>query len=423
MTAVQIRKVTDNLPLLSMNERRNRWRRVREGMTIRELDCLLVFSSDSWWGASTANLRYLTQLAIPGSCVFPLDGEPVVFAGLAHLVPYIAMSTNWVQDVRSGKGALGIAEVLKEKGLGNKKIGVVGFGRTSGAYVLETVPYKLFDELLKLLPLASFQDASSLLEEIRMVKSEEELGFLQKASDLAFKMYEAVLQTVRPGVMECEVVANMLQAEISNGGEYSMILMDSGNPPLLHARNNPPTTTRRLEKGDIILTEWHSNYGGYLAANEHSFSLGEPKKEFREIHSVCEEVFKSGTSAMFPGAALSDVGNAFIKPIKDAGMNYIECGLHGHGLYSPDFPALITSGIPVYKKTDSPTEELFERESSSRAGSILLRENMVFGTNIDVFNPKFNPSSGLMLGDMVSVTNGGAKKMSKIPLQLSVVGQ
>lgn len=52
---------------------------------------------------------------------------------------------------------------------------------------------------------------------------------------------------------------------------------------------------------------------------------------------------------------------------------------------------------------------------------IRLEENMVFGQNIDIHNPKWNPNTGLMLGDTIWVTRDGPKKLTRIPVELTIV--
>lgn len=50
-----------------------------------------------------------------------------------------------------------------------------------------------------------------------------------------------------------------------------------------------------------------------------------------------------------------------------------------------------------------------------------LEENMVFGQNIDIHNPNWNPNAGLMLGDTIWVTKEGPNKLTRVPVELTVV--
>ena len=99
-----------------------------------------------------------------------------------------------------------------------------------------------------------------------------------------------------------------------------MIWLTTGPFPPAHA-TKPPSSTRTAEAGDILVTEYHSNYNGYISGIEHSISIGKPHEEFIKIHQVCLEAQRRGIDAMLPGAFLADVVMAFRKPIEDAGMN------------------------------------------------------------------------------------------------------
>jgi Xaa-Pro aminopeptidase len=46
---------------------------------------------------------------------------------------------------------------------------------------------------------------------------------------------------------------------------------------------------------------------------------------------------------------------------------------------------------------------------------------MVFGTAADIFNPNWNQKTGLMLGDTVLITNDGPRKLTNVPLELTVI--
>lgn len=411
MLEKRLEQVKANLPQLSLAERERRWRGIRTEMTLRELDCLLLWNNDDLFGLASANFRYVTSLRGSGVALFPREGEPIVWTGLSSITSaYLKGVQSWLQDIRPGAKADDIALALEERGWEWGNIGIVGFGSMNSRMASELVPYRPFVRLQEALPEANFSNESALLERLRMIKSPEEVVLLEKAAELAYLMFQALVETAKPGARECELVANMTQACLANGGEPSMILLDSGNPPLLHGRT-PPYSMRRLEKGDIIITEFHSNYGGYQIGIEHSISLGKPRKEYRDIHRVCEKCFQQGVAALRPGTPLEQVERAFRTPAEEAGMTHIELGIHGHGLSSPEFPTFVFGG----------KGGLVQGHGLGKLAPINLEENMVFGTNIDINNPGWSKESGLMLGDTILVTRDGPRKLSRVPVEFTVV--
>ncbi len=401
------RKLTE-VPRLSLAERDRRWAGLSEEMALRELDGLLLFSGGD--GTSSANLRYLTDVAAAGVGFFPFQGEPVIYGGLPHTSVYHQGSQDWVKRFRGGARPEEIVATVKEMGCEKGKIGVVGYGSQNSRMVGETIPYSSFSKIQKLLPDAVFTNESPLLEKMRMIKSEEELEMLAQAAETAHHMFEALKDSARAAKPECELYANMLQVSLSRGGELSMILLDVGKTPLLHGRGFP-YSRRPLEKGDMIVIEWHASFGGYQVGVEHSLSLGEPDPHYLEIHKVSSEVFDRLMEKLKPGVTMEEVIAGMRKPVEEAGMAHVEVGIHGHGLASPEFPTVVFGG----------PSGLVQGHPMGRVPPIIIKENMVFGVNIDVSDPRWRKDSGLMCGDTVAVTKTGARKLTKVPIELTII--
>lgn len=395
------------LPQLSLGERDRRWQTIRQAMSLWRLDALIIWGSDRSWNQTAANLRYVTHIGERGVAIFPLDGEPLYLGGPKFSYRYWEECQHWVKQIRPYEGPQGIVEAIQELNLEKANLGIVGHW---GALQQDVILYREYAELLKRLPAANLVETTPLLEEIRLIKSQEEIQFLREAARLGDLMLEALLQAARPGAKECDLYASMVQAEIANGGEYpSMILMDSGPFPNPFAQKRPPAvpTTRPLQRGDLVITEYHACYGGYLAGVERSISLGKPRREFKELYGVCLQSFEEGVSKMYPGTPLGEVVEAFRAPVHRSGMAYSECGLHGHGLSSPEFPTVTTP---------PETGGLL-----SQIPPVALQANMVFGTNIDLYNPRWRQDAGLMLGDTIWISPEGPRRLGQSSLELLVV--
>ncbi|WP_142848586.1 Xaa-Pro peptidase family protein [Telmatospirillum sp. J64-1] len=393
-------------------ERDRRWRQIRWRMDLAGLDALLVWGNESKWQAGLANNRYISGRVAPGCLLFPLDGDPVIWSGFPHdVTPWGALAGGWIGDVRAGQQTTqDIVKTLKDRGYQNAAIGIVGFGETRPRVIPEVVPYQQFSTIRDHLPNARFVEAGWLLEQTRMIKGEEEIAMLRRSAELANAMAQAMVETARPGVREYEVFANMLHASLSAGGEEEMIWMSSGAFPPPHGKR-PPATDRRLEAGDIVICEYHARFEGYLTGAEVSVSLGEPRKEFAEIHRVCVESQKAGIAGMQLGRPFSDAVLGFRKPIIDAGFGSVECGLHGHGLASPEFPSTMYGG----------SAGAWEEHAYARIPTLEFQENMVFATASDVYNPNWKKDTGLMLGRTILITKDGPEELTGLPLSPEMI--
>ncbi len=433
MKEKKIVNMMEYLPQLSLSERDRRWTAVRELMALNSIDCLLLWDSDRFFGMGSANFRYLTQITsqrMGGMCIFPLKGKPIVFAAPPHIhsfpYPFYRSFQNWIDETREMSGLLPVIGTLIEGGYEKANIGLVGF---SGAFRSYTIPYQEYNFLKKELPNACLTDATPLLEQVRMIKSQEEIDMIKKSGKIARLKIEAMIDSCKPGVKECELYANMVKADISNGGEaFIFNLLASGSVTdkeyrqhLLHGRGQPYSpTTRVLKKGDLVITEFHTSYGGYLTAVEKSVFIGRPPKELRRIHDVAVECFQNGIEKFRPGTKLDDVVEGFRGPVYKAKMDYIEIGFHGHGLSSPEFPAITYP--PKKRKEEIGDYERIGRESLSGEGgigSLEIKENMVFGTNIDIHDPNWRDDVGIMLGDTIWVTKDGPYRIVNTPLEFT----
>jgi Xaa-Pro aminopeptidase len=184
---------------------------------------------------------------------------------------------------------------------------------------------------------------------------------------------------------------------------------DGGARYLLHgiAPPNGPTF-RPLQKGDVVLSEFHCSVAGYLSATEFSFSVGRAPEPLRRIHEVQVACLEHVLPYFKSGVALKEVWEAIRQPCLEAGLDYLELGFHGHGLASPEFPTV------VYK----PGEGTLDGKG---LGEFQLSENMVFGTNIDIYDPSWKPNVGLMFGDTVVVTPEGGRRLCDVPLDFPEV--
>ncbi|MDW7740582.1 MAG: Xaa-Pro peptidase family protein [Bacillota bacterium] len=391
-------EIVKYLPQLSIDERNRRWDIVREKMASRHIECLLVWGNDIFWSMGMANIRYMTQIASRhgGYLVFPLSGDPVVFNSPVHMnrpINGFAVSQNWVRDVRPNTGAEEVAKLIKSKWKNIKRIGVVGGINESTKDIRTYQDYKNF---IAAMDGVQIIDGTSLLIEARMIKSEEELSFLEKSGAIALSTLKVMINESKPGVRENEVLAAMVHNQIASGAEAEIFNFLHSEPiegsdkirHLLHGvEQNISPTQRPLNKGDLVLTEMHTSYGGYLSAAEFSIFIGKAPEQLKRISEICIQCLDSALEKFKPGYTLAEVLEATRQPALKAGMDYLELGFHGHGLASPEFPAIV----------------LKPGEGRVYDESMILQENMVFGTNIDVFDPEWKKDVGLMFGDTVIV--------------------
>jgi Xaa-Pro dipeptidase len=394
-------RATLELPRLSLSERDRRWTLVREKMAERGLDCIVLWGWPTMWDFYTANARYLCPVggnAEFNVLLFPLTGEPTCFIYMPTFIDGWRSAQDWVGDIRARKGpwADTVAARIGELGLAKGRIGMDGL-----AGPLEPdgwLPHSVYIRLKELLPQASLIDMGDMLERLRAIKSPEEIAILELAAQLGDLMLEACRETARPGIKECEVYARMVEVMLANGGEEpTLFLWACDRHPYQHPFRVP--TTRKLERGDLIICEIHPKIGGYFTHVERTFCLGEPDPKQRAIYDGCVAAYQCGLDLFAPGARISSAMEAVREAIEARGLGMCETGIHGHGLASLEYPRYRHHAI----KAD---------QAALKSIGDAFQPGMVFAFNIDLFDPKWrNGDTGCVFAETIHITESGARRL------------
>lgn len=406
------------IPQLSLAERDRRWRATRQRMEADEIDCLIVWGNTISQGLGMTNVRYLTQVGSwhGGIALFPLEGEVTLFSAPPHMsLPYngYLAAQDWIADIRP-YSMRAIVEELKARRLERGRLGVVSYGNVVAGNNLTYYDYLALREGL---PQATFVDTSEMVEGLRRIKSPEEITMLEKSGAIGRKVVHTLIETAAPGVRENELYAEMIRTQLIEGAEPNIFILMSSGPiagggvmqrRLTHGNDQPLCpTSRKLENGDIVICEFHVSYAGYLSAVEFTVAVGEPPRELKELHAVAVECLQAGIEQFRPGASVRQVAAAMREPVLGRGLDYLELGFHNHGLSSADFPTI------VYKPG-------WGRMAFDDLPDFALDEDMIFGTNIDIQNPRWKSDVGVMFGDTIHVTPSGGRRLVGIPLNLPV---
>ena len=414
-----------HVPQMSLKERDRRWDRARKRMVMAGLDALVFLGNDIYWGMGMANMRYMLQVDthLGAEGIFPLTGQPVAWTGVPHMNRPTNMyhSLNeWMSDFRTRGGVAAVADELKARGLERSRLGLVGFSST-----IQITPTLLHQDVLnleKLLPEARFVDASWMLEEMRMVKSEEEIEILRGAGRIARKVVDAMIESARPGVPEAAVYAEMIKTQIANGGEPNIFNLFTSGPVehpgnelwhLLHGCEQPLTPTMRpLAAGDLAIAEWHTKYGGYRCHTEFSVYLGRrAPRELLNIWAVSVECLHASKEALVAGRTIGEALEIIRRPADKAGLDWVELGFHAMGTASPEFPTV------VYQEGYGSNTL-----NGHRIMDMVLEEGMTFGNNIDLHDSRWKPDVGTMLSDFMVVRPGRAECLIGTPTELPQKG-
>ena len=173
-------------------------------------------------------------------------------------------------------------------------------------------------------PPRTIVDPSSILHEMRVLKSSDEIEIMQRAADIAAEAHVEAMKSVRAGMMEYEVEA-MLEAYFRKqgaaGSSYTSIVGGGGNATVLHYIDNKD----QLKDGDLLLVDAGAEYKGYASDITRTFPInGKFTAAQRDIYDLVLKCQKSCVDMVRPGVRLEDLKTHSIEILTE-GM--VELGL------------------------------------------------------------------------------------------------
>jgi len=328
------------VPTFSRAERDRRWRRLREEMRSAGLDALISLPNQGHWDQFGADTRYITQIGgtqTEVGAVLPMEGEVTAIVRGANEIEWWGLAQDWVKDIRPSRRSYGEPVIERLKELRAERVGVVGLGGLVRAPE-GIVPWGTFEKIRAALPQAKFENATDLMQNVRSVKSAEEIAFIEKAAEIIGHAIDALIVHAKPGARENELIAEMLREIVRQGGEpITMLLFGTGGPEVPWAQR--VFTTRELKAGDLINTEVEGKYAGYIAQALQPIALGPKPKELEEIFVATRVIFDSMLKFLKPGVTFGEVVSFYQDEVQSAGYEPDGALLHGRGL-GEDAPML-----------------------------------------------------------------------------------
>ena len=240
-------------------------------------------------------------------------------------------------------------------------------------------------------------------QRLRLVKSAEEIGRLEKAARLTDQALEAIVDEVEVGMDERQLAAIVETAYLAEGGTNhihyfaatSMTEPDKCVPSQFQS-------TRRLQAGDILFCEISAAYWGYAAQVLRSFTIAaEPTPLFVDLHRAADAAFDAIAAVVRPGAHAADLVEASAV-IEELGFTIYDDLVHGYGGgYLP--PVLGTKSRP-----NLPTPDLTLEEGMA----LVIQPNVITS----------DERAGVQTGHLVVVTADGHRSLHDLPRGLMRIG-
>ncbi len=217
-------------------------------------------------------------------------------------------------------------------------------GASSRVGIEERVRFAVFDGLRKQMPACEFSSADAVTAGCRMIKSPAEIALLQRANDITIECYRAAFATLRDGMTQRELSANIAAAHRALGVSGNAMAIFGKYTAYPHGSIEPQT----LREGDLVLVDDGCSVEGYQSDITRTVIFGKPTARQVQVWNLERKAQDAALAAARPGASCESVDAAARKVITDAGFGpgYKVPGLphrtgHGIGLDGHEWTYLV----------------------------------------------------------------------------------
>ena len=358
------------------------------------------------------NIRYTTQTWIGGAlgdkmtryALLTRSGEPLLW-DFGSAAKHHQLYCPWLVPENCKAGMLGlrgaiapdvglmasavreIKQLLADQGLDGQPVGV------------DIIELPFLAEMKR--QGLTVVDAQQLMLDARQIKSADEIMLLTQAAAMVDGVYTDIVEALKPGVRENEIVALASKRLYDMGSEQvEAINAVSGERCNPHPHN---FSDRIIRPGDQAFFDIIQSYNGYRTCYYRTFSVGSATTSQRDAYTKAREWMDVAIQAVKPGVGTDDIARlwpaatdfGFADEMAAFGLQF------GHGL-----------GLGLH-----------ERPIISRLNSleypVEIQPGMVFA--LETYCPASDGFSAARIEEEVVVTEDGPRILTLFPAQDLVI--
>lgn len=348
---------------------------LRVSLRAQQSDVLIITSHQ--------NRRYLTGFTGSAGTVVITPTQALLLVDFRYTQQATNQSKEFdVREIDRSRLYETIQEILD-----TESIQTVGFEQQHVTYEV----YQLMSSKLT----ATLKPLSNIVENLRMIKTPEEIELIKKAAWISDEAFKYILTFIKPGVSEIDI-ANELEFHMrkngATGAAFDIIIASGHRSALPHG----VASDKIIEEGDMLTLDFGAYYQGYRSDMTRTIAVGEPPGKLKEIYQIVYDSLQIALSSMkagITGKEADSFSRDFIKA-KGYGKNYGHGSGHGIGL------------------------DIHENIFMSTVCEDILEENMVLTVEPGIYIPDFG---GVRIEDDVIVTKNGVEVITYSPKELIIL--
>jgi Xaa-Pro aminopeptidase len=378
---------------------------VRAALARDGVDGLLV--------TGAADVNYLTgydqiwhsYLNIIGIFLRADEDASLFFDNDGHIVLHATMATADEVEVLPRGAAVShvplVAEAIRARGWAKGRIALQPWCHGPHPTLLAAIGERLAAAG------AEVADGSSLVEDVRLIKSPREVAVMREAGRVADLAMAAARDAIQPGLRETDVDAALTAAMMGDGCGYPGIRSMVGSGPRSGAHHGP-ATHRRLKAGDVVHIDFCASLHRYHVNLSRSFAVGPADPRWHDLMDKAAGCIDAVLEAVTPGDSMSRVQEVADAYTDSQGLRPYVWLIGGYTLGIAMPPDWVGRHRPKPRE-DVPVPDL-------QPGIVFNYENQ-----FDVFEG-WPGGTGAAYIETFLVTEDGLELLSKLPRNLVVAG-
>jgi Xaa-Pro aminopeptidase len=298
----------------------------------------------------------------------------------AHPIPIMEQ-----RELVDGFVTATLAPLLAEAGLAGARVGV------------DQVNFSLVESMRDHLPDVELADGDSLMQRVRLIKTSDELAIIEEACAIGDSVTQRAIEGTRAGRRENEVAGDAMQTLYHLGGEMAHVI----TPFVASGEHMSPPhricTDKIIRNGDLCFIDIGAMWNGYFADIGRTTIVKKPNAMQKRVYRAVYDGLMAGIAVMRPGNTNQDISDAIVSSVRESGF--------GDNLFS----LFIGHGIGM-----GANEPPYIGETLPGSTVFTLEPNMVFAVEPLVWVKGVTGGGGVRIEDMVLVTDGEARILSRV---------
>ena len=308
---------------------------------------------------------------------------------------YLLTDFRYIEEAEELLGPLGYTIIdYKQEELSETLNKILTSEKVTTVGIEDEVLHTSYQKLAFALQGFTVKDISKKINELRAVKTDDEINLIRYAQSINEKALDKVKGVIRHGITERDLSIELKYQLLKHGADdfaFEPIVAfgtDSSKPHCM-------LSDKKLENGDVVMLDFGAKYKNYCSDMTRMLCVGKPSQETVSAYNLVLKAQNAALSLIKDGVCAKEVDFVVREIFTANGV----AEKFGHGL---------GHGVGL---------DIHELPNLAKTSEDILKKNMVVTVEPALY---FKDGFGIRIEDMVIVTKTGVENLTKADKELII---